>query len=474
MSPADAGRARLSLNLSGREVAVPLGDTVVVVGSADDCDLRLSGSAIAPQHLAVRRQDNRYVCAVVAPGLLFHHNGEKVTDCTLQHGDRIGLGPIELTFTEPQAIAQLARVLPGRIAAWAREPGGQSMVLAIAFAAVALLATWAARAGAEAAWRSQLASRHLLEAQLAALDLQGAGLAANDLASTRLVDWVNRLRARGVVAGDAQIAVWRADGEPLFPQPMPENLRRVHDFEAWPRQPQIAPRGGGGDFARVTVFGRDLRPQAHVGILWEREQSPMAGMLAVLGIAVGVGIVAALVLTRYARRNLGRQLDAVADSIAAFGHEGGVDIANPDPTLPEWARLAHVAAQRCRLVQAGAVTRTPPPSTRHPDGPAWWDAVCAVSRDPVLVLDAGMRVAAFNAAAAALPFGPTLSEGTHMVDLLQACPDLQGIGPAFDSEAATATYEWAEHGRMQVHVLYLADGAAGGWRVFRFATGAAS
>lgn len=465
-----APRAYLSLPLGSRALRVPLGERVVVIGSGDDCELRLSGRGIAPRHVAIRRADNRYLCAAVEPGLTFLHNGRPQTECTLAGGDTLTVGAIALTFTEEARLAQMAAALPARLRAWSTAAAGHTAILTLVFALVTVLTAWVARSGAEAAWRGQLASRHLLEAQLAALSLQGSGVSAVDLTPSRLADWADRQRARGVFARDVRIGVWRADGEPLLPAKMPAALQDAHDVSAWPREPTIGPRTNGGLYARVLVFGRDLRPQAHVAVLWPPESAPIAATRVVVLVAMGLGALAAAGLTKFSRRRLADQLATVTDSVAAFGQDGHTTVAVPDPTLAEWAALADVVAQRCRLAEAGenlgaSAARKEHESTQN--DAAWWKTVCAVATDPVVVLNDSMRVASYNTEAAALPFGSRLAAGGHFLDLLQACPDLQAIAEAFEAAAAESTHPWGA-GAGQVRVWQLPDDRGGRWRVLRF------
>ena len=118
----------------------PIGE-VLVLGSAEDCDVRIDEAGIAPRHAEVRLIEGKNLqlkhLGSDAGTLL---NGEPVSETLLASGDEIRIGTCRLMLQAPglrperiltaEAVKQPARRWP-RIAAWG--------VLAATAAAVAVL-----------------------------------------------------------------------------------------------------------------------------------------------------------------------------------------------------------------------------------------------------------------------------------------------------------------------------------------------
>ncbi len=103
---------------NGRPTAYEVGDGGFLVGSVPGCDLRVPGANLAPVLCLVTRQAGGAALRKLAPVLPVLLNGQPVHTAALADGDRIAVGPLELTVrleaapaAPPPAADDLARRL---------------------------------------------------------------------------------------------------------------------------------------------------------------------------------------------------------------------------------------------------------------------------------------------------------------------------------------------------------------------------
>src|SRR5262249_12225348 len=87
---------RLEVRAAGTVTSYNVGDTGFLLGSVPGCDLRLPGTSQPPVLALIARQADGVVVRKLAPiGVLFL-NEQAITEATLQDGDRLIVGGIEI------------------------------------------------------------------------------------------------------------------------------------------------------------------------------------------------------------------------------------------------------------------------------------------------------------------------------------------------------------------------------------------
>src|SRR5262249_9897706 len=74
-----------------------VGDTAFLIGSAPGCDLRLPGAEVPPVLCLLARRAGSVALRKLASAAPLHVNGKPVSAAPLTDGDRIAIGPFELT-----------------------------------------------------------------------------------------------------------------------------------------------------------------------------------------------------------------------------------------------------------------------------------------------------------------------------------------------------------------------------------------
>ncbi len=93
----------------GRRLAVH--GAVVTIGSADGCEVRLTGSGIAARHAQLREINGVVTVSAIEAGAPVRVNGRNEIAHRLRPGDRLTIGEFEFEFQPPAGIAGAA---PGR------------------------------------------------------------------------------------------------------------------------------------------------------------------------------------------------------------------------------------------------------------------------------------------------------------------------------------------------------------------------
>jgi chromosome segregation ATPase len=100
-----AALVRLEVRVGAARSAVyEVGDGGFLVGSVPGCDLRLPGANLAPVLCLIARQPSGASLRKLAPVQPLSVNGRTVTSAYLQDGDRVTMGPAELTVSISGAV----------------------------------------------------------------------------------------------------------------------------------------------------------------------------------------------------------------------------------------------------------------------------------------------------------------------------------------------------------------------------------
>lgn len=72
-----------------------------VIGSAEECDVRVESESVAPRHAEVEVQDGQVMLRLLEDGGELHLNGQAVTQSPLLSGDEIRIGPCRWLLQAP-------------------------------------------------------------------------------------------------------------------------------------------------------------------------------------------------------------------------------------------------------------------------------------------------------------------------------------------------------------------------------------
>lgn len=107
--------AKLVVKQGGQAREVPLTKDTISIGRTPENDIELKDSLISRRHTTIVRRGDRYVLQDLGSSNGTYVNRERVETKTLDHGDVIRLGDVELTFLdEEQARASAPRAAPRR------------------------------------------------------------------------------------------------------------------------------------------------------------------------------------------------------------------------------------------------------------------------------------------------------------------------------------------------------------------------
>jgi hypothetical protein len=90
----------------------------IVVGSADDCDIRVAGHDVAPHHVEILTRVDSVQIRCPEPGRMVRVNGEAVREASLSSGDEIQIGVcrwlLQAPGLKPQRVLTEVAVRPQR------------------------------------------------------------------------------------------------------------------------------------------------------------------------------------------------------------------------------------------------------------------------------------------------------------------------------------------------------------------------
>lgn len=73
----------------------------VLIGSDEECDVRVESEAVAPRHAEVEVQGGQVMLRLLEDGAELHLNGQAVTQSPLVSGDEIRIGPCRWLLQAP-------------------------------------------------------------------------------------------------------------------------------------------------------------------------------------------------------------------------------------------------------------------------------------------------------------------------------------------------------------------------------------
>lgn len=98
----------------------------VLIGSAEECDVRVESESVAPRHAQVEVQDGQVMLRLLEDGAELRLNGKAVTQSPLVSGDEIRIGPCRWLLQAPglrpervlteDAVRHRVRLIPWLIA----------------------------------------------------------------------------------------------------------------------------------------------------------------------------------------------------------------------------------------------------------------------------------------------------------------------------------------------------------------------
>lgn len=77
----------------------------VTIGSAEECEVRLSGPGVAPRHAQLRAMDGAVTVSSIAADAPMRVNGREEIAHRLRPGDRLTIGPFEFEFQPTSGVA---------------------------------------------------------------------------------------------------------------------------------------------------------------------------------------------------------------------------------------------------------------------------------------------------------------------------------------------------------------------------------